>query len=347
MTSYYYCIDAVLKQAEKNQAAGDKVGTLISVSRDPCACSGQIDDCFVLANPVHMMHLDNGAAINELAQLLQEVPLYHLNMKLVLDEALSERHHNSAVLEALKDAFHGGALPETRSTEGGLRHLALEQMDTTTLSRIYMQFLTSLRRHKADFSFQRNILGRNMDPFLQQFDGFFEDGQGQIKSHILLAFGLRLDHDPHRPLESYTHNGQMVARKRNITEPHELVWAWLECDDYQQRRCRDLHRVMSLTSLPRMPNWVRLDIFRFLEMEAMKQSFAEKIINYDPDMNVLNGMLQLKRAIRMNAAGQIDEYLQQLLSQTINAHNPYSDAAQRFADAADIRKKEGHKIRMG
>ena len=25
MTSYYYCIDAVLKQAEKNEAAGNKI----------------------------------------------------------------------------------------------------------------------------------------------------------------------------------------------------------------------------------------------------------------------------------------------------------------------------------
>ena len=347
MTSYYYCIDAVLKQAEKNEAAGNKIGTLIPVNREPCACSGQIDDCFVLANPVHMMHLDDGAAVNELAQLLQEVPLYHLNMKLVLDEALAERQHNAAVHEALKDAFAGGALPDTQTADGGLRHPALEQMDTMTLSRIYTQFLMHLRRHKADFSFQRNILGRNLDPFLQQFDGFFEDGHGQIKSNILLAFGLRLDHDPHKPLESYTYNGQMAARKRNITEPHELVWAWLECDDYQQRRCRDLHRVMKLTSLPRMPNWVRLDVFRFLEMEAMKQSFAEKIVNYDPELSVLNGTLQLKRAIRMNAAGQIDEQLQQLLSQTINADSPYIDAAMRFADAADIRKKEGHKIRLG
>lgn len=347
MTSYYYCIDPVLRQAEKDEAAGIKTGALIPVSRDPCACNGLIDDCFVLANPVHMMHMDDGAAVDEMAQLLYEVPLYHLNMKLVLDEALTESQRNTAVREALQFAFEGGALPVMQPSSGGLRHPALEQMDTASLSRLYVHFLMNLRRHKADFSFQRNILGQNLDPFLQQFDGFFEDGQGQIKSNILLAFGLRLDHDPHKPLESYAQNGQMTVKKRNITEPHELLWAWLECDDYQQRRCRDIHRVMSLTSLPRMPNWVRLDVYSFLEMEAMKQSFAEKIVNNDPDMSVLNGTLQLKRAVRMNAAGQIDENLQQLLSQTINATSPYSDAAARFADAADIRKKEGHKIKLG
>ncbi len=346
MTSYYYCIDDVLKQAEKDQAAGEQSGALVPVSRDPCACSGQIDDCFVLTNPVHMMHLDNGAAVDELAELLQHVPQYHLNMKLVLDEALVESVRSTAVREALQHAFAGGALPAMEPSSS-LRHQALEQMDTATLSRIYILFLMTLRRQKADFSFQLNILGQNLDPFLQQFDGFFESGQGQIKSKILLAFGLRLDHDPHKPLESYSYNGQMAVKKKNITEPHELVWAWLECDDYQQRRCRDIHRVMSLKSLPRMPNWVRLDVYRFLEMEAMKQNFAEKIINSDPEMKVLEGTMQLKRAVRMNAAGQIDENLQQLLSQTINATTPYTDSAIRFADAAEIRTKEGRKIKLG
>lgn len=351
MTSYYYCIDPVLSQAEK----GSDTSTLITVSRDPCACQGHVDDCFVLANPVHILRLDDAVAVEELAQLMKDVPLYHFNMELVLDEALAERHRNKAVLDALNDAFNGAPLPQTLSAadpgsekfSGNLRHPVLEHMDTVDLSRIYVDFLLGLRRYKEDFSFQRNILGHHPDRFLAQFDGFFEDGQGKIRSNILLAFGLRLDHDPHKPLESYVHSGQMEARKKNILEAHELIWAWLECDNYQQRRCRDIHRVMSLTSLPRMPNWVRLDIFRFLEMEAMKQVFSEKLIASDSELSTLSGTLQLKRAIRMNAAGQVDECLQQLLGQTLNTGNSYSGAAARFVENASFREKESHKIKLG
>lgn len=351
MTSYYYCIDPVLTQAE----AGDHANALITVARDPRPCNGHVDDCFVLANPVHIIQLNEISAVDELAQLMHDVPLYHFNMELVLDEALAARHRNKAIMEALSSAFDGAPLPHTIETtdpsgekiSGNLRHPALEHMDTAALARIYVQFLMNLRRHKEDYSFQRNILGHHTDRFLQQFDGFFEEQQGQIRAHILLAFGLRLDHDPHKPLESYVHNGQMNARKKNISEAHELIWAWLECDDYQGRRCRDIHRVMSLTSLPRMPNWVRLDVFRFLEMEAMKQIFAGKLITSDPELHILDGTPQLKRAIRMNAAGQVDENLQQLMAQTINPGSSYSGAGTRFADAAAIREKESHKIKLG
>lgn len=351
MSSYYYCIDPILTQAEKDP----QTAVLIPVMREPVACTGHVDDCFVLANPVHIMHLEEPKAITELAQLMHEVPLYHFNMELVLDEALAERHKNKAVLDALNDAFEGAPLPNTLSgggpldekLSGNLRHPVIEHMDSTTLSRIYVNFLRNLKKHKDDFSFQRNILGQHTERFIQQFDGFFEDDRGQIRSNILLAFGMRLDHDPHKPLESYVHSGQMDARKKNITEAHELIWAWLECDDYQMRRSFDLHRVMSLSSLPRLPNWVRLDIFSFLAKEAMKQIFAEKLIGCDPDLSILQNVPHLKRTLRMNAAGQVDEFLQQLLAQTLNPGTGYAGAALRFAEAAAIREKESHKIKLG
>lgn len=349
MTSYYYCIDPVLAQTEKDEAVPErKARALITVSHEPCPCSGSIDDCFVLANPVHIMRLDDAMAVDELAQLMKDTPLYHFNMQLVLDEALTERHRNKSILEALTVAFENRSLPETNpvSDSEHLRHPSLKKMEAADLSRIYVQFLMRLRHYKEDFSFQRTILGQQPDHFLQQFDGFFEEGQGKILSHILLAFGLRLDHDPTKPRESYIHNGQTAAQRKNISDPHELIWAWLECDHYQQRRCRDVHRAMSLTSLPRMPKWVRIDIFHFLERESMKQVFAEKLVVLDPRLETLAGTPQIKRAMRMNAAGQLDENLQHLLAQTVKVE-PYSGAAARLADAAESRKKESHKIKLG
>lgn len=353
MTSYYFCMGPVLDQAEKDEAAaGQSAGGLITVSREPMACHGHIDDGFVLANPVHIMRLDDAMAVEELARLIADVPLYHFNMKLVLDEALTERHRNKSVQDALIDGFEGSDLPPTISkieAQAGshLRHPLLDDMDAESLSRVYVQFLMSLRRYKEDFSFQRNILGHHTDEFLKEFDGFFEEGLGKIRSRILLAFGLRNDHDPQKPLEGYVSRGQLEARKKNISEAHELVWAWAECDDYQHRRCLDVHRVMKLTTLPRLPNWVRMDIFRFHEMEAMKQVFAEKLVTIDPDMKVLEGALTLKRAIRLSAIGQVDGHIQQLMEKITNPSTIYADSALHFATSSALREKESHNIKLG
>lgn len=351
MTSYYYCIDSVLKET----AASVNTKTLVQVTKEPYACNGFVQDCFVLANPIHVMDLENPQSIDELSTLIKDIPLYHFNMELVLDEALAQRHRNPAILEALTDAFEGNHLPNTidtaQSTEenitGNLRHPVLEHMDVQELSRVYIKFLMNLKRSRDDFSFRRNILGQHTERFLEQFDGFFEENKGQIQASILLAFGMRIDHDPRKPLESYVQNGQNEARKKNIREPHEMVWAWLECDSYQKRRCLDIHRIMSIPDMPRLPNWVRMDIFNFLEKEAMKQIFAENIAKADPDFNILAGINDLKRAIRLNATGQVDESLQQLLGQTLNNTNSYSGAALKFASAAEARERESHKMKLG
>lgn len=348
MTSYYYCIDPVLRQAEEY---GNAIG-LIPVSKEPMLCTGFIDDCFVLANPAHIMRLDTMESVPDLAQLMKDVPLYHFNMELVLDEALAERYKNDSIHKALMEAFEGKPLPETIADQGdkpaeSLRHPALKQIAPDALGRIYINFLTRLERYQEDFGFKRNILGPTIDQFLSQFDGFLEDNHGQIRSNILLAFGLRIDHDPHKPLESYVHSGQMEARKKRISEPHELILAWVECDHYQGRRCHDIHRVMSLSHLPRQPNWVRLDIFRFLERESMKQIFAAKLIELDPDLAIVESMPLLKKALRMNAAGQVDPHIQELLAQAMKTGASYSGAALRFAEEAEDREKESHRVKLG
>lgn len=346
MTAYYYCIDPVLRHAE----SGETAQKLITVSRDPRPCNGHTDDCFVLSNPVHMLRMDESDAADNLAQLMKEVPLYHFNMELVLDEALSLSQTNNAIREALLQAFGRRALPVTQpvpdiADTDYLYHPDLRGISLAELSQIYIAFLLNLKRQKEEYSFQRNILRHHTQEFLQQFDGFFEEQKGQIRADILLAFGLRLDHDPHKPLENYINSGQQAARRKNISEPHELLWAWLECDNYQQRRSRDMHRVMSLTSLPRLPNWIRIDAFKLLEMEAMKQIFAEKMVLADPDLSVLRGALELKRAIRTNTLGRPAEELQQLTAEALKGETLYSGVGLKFCDAVDTRQKEARLIK--
>lgn len=343
MTSYYYCIDPVLAHAEEHQG---NTG-LITVSNEPVSCHGHREDSFVLANPIHILRLDDPMAGDHLGLLMQDVPLYRFNMQLLLDEALTVRARNKAVQAALHYAFGTMPLPETAVQQNGdsLRHPILESMDTATLSRLYIDFLMTLRRHKEDFSFQRNILGAQTDSFLSQFDGVFEENKGQIRSDILLAFGVRTDHNPHKPFDSYVPSGQANARSKNMNEPHELLWAWLECDQYQARRARDLHRVMGLSSLPRLPNWVRMDIYGLMEREAMKNVFAERIVKADPALALLTVCPALKEAVRNSADGQINDDIHGLLAQLSPKRPPYAGIGLHFHDEAAIRHKEAHDIK--
>ena len=343
MTSYYYCIDAVLKHAETDAA---RTATLIPVSKTPISCNGHREDGFVLANPLHMLRMDDPLASAHLAQLIHEVPLYHFNLKLLLDEALSVGARNPTVAEALAYAYGNIKLPPLSADQfdGQLRHPQLDDMDIPTLSRIYIDFLMRVRRHKEDFSFQRNILGGKCESFLQQFDGIFEENKGQIRSDILLAFGIRADHDPHKPFDRYVAHGQSSARHMKINEPRELLWAWLESDHYQARRAHDLNRVMGLTTLPRRPNWVRMEIYALMEREAMKNVFAERYLKNDPDYTLLEASPLLKEAISIIAQGQIADAIHTLYELVSPQHPPYDGAGLRFYEAALQRVKESHNI---
>ena len=343
MTSYYYCIDPVLRHAETH----NDHAILISVSKSAVSCNGHREDGFVLSNPLHMLRMDDPLASAHLAQLIGEVPLYHFNLKLLLDEALSVAARNPAVLQALSYAFGNIKMPQTVSEpfDGQLRHPQLDQLDIPTLSRIYVDFLMRVRRHKEDFSFQRNILGAENSSFLEQFDGIFEENKGQIRSDILLAFGIRADHDPHKPFDRYVANGQTTARSMKIVEPHELLWAWMESDQYQARRAHDVHRVMGLTSLPRLPNWVRMDIYCLMEREAMKNVFAERYIQNDPAHGLLTHCPTLREAIQQSAQGRINEDIHALLDLLTAAQPSYDGAGLRFHQKAGTREKESHSIR--
>ncbi len=353
MVSHYYTIGSVLDLIAQHPEPEERQNLLVPVSHSPASLPGNADDGFVITStPPHIMDLDNPGTAHELAQMMKDTPLYHFNMELVLDEALSARHNNNVVRDALEKAFAGQALPQTmplpdspmENLSGSLRHPMLEHMDTLTLAKVYLSFLKNLRRHHEEFGFQRNILGKHADPFLSQFDGFVSATQGQVRADFLLSFGLRLDHDPHKPLESYVHSGQMQAMKMRANDPYEIALAWLECDQYQSRRCADIDRVMKVKGLPRQPNWVRIDMFRFLEKEAMKQHFAELLAGIDPDLKIAGGLPHLKRALRANAAGQIEESMQQLLSQVLNADTAYAGAAARFHEGAAQRQKESNRL---
>ncbi|PJB69102.1 MAG: hypothetical protein CO093_11295 [Alphaproteobacteria bacterium CG_4_9_14_3_um_filter_47_13] len=351
----YYCINDVFDKIEPLKENEHRFQTLVSVSTTMPECCIAPEDVFMLSSSPKMLDLTTTENAWQLAHLIEDIPLYNINMELVLDEALAERHKNSKIAYALEQAFENRPLPNTLKIadkdgdeifSGDLRHPMLEHLDKLELCRIYIAFLKFLDRDDSHYSFEKNILGKHISSFLDRFDGYITPYNGKIKALILIAFGMRCDHDPGKPMEIYVQGGKKSAQNMNITEPQELIWAWLESDHYQLRRCRDLDRVMRSRGLPKIPNWVKTDVFSCLEKEAMKQVFAESLAQKTHDFALLKNTKHLLRAMQTNAQGHVDETLQQLLSQILSQGTGYAGAAAKFAENAEKRAAEAKKINL-
>ncbi|MCB9989950.1 MAG: hypothetical protein H6867_01055 [Rhodospirillales bacterium] len=349
----YYCINETLDMLD---AMGDRTGlkTMIPVSTTPPECGGHKEDAFALSSSPKLLDLRKNEAPDLLARVLEDVPLYNINLELILDEALAERHKNTQVETAMGRAFGSQPMPNALKQShaghddisGGLLHPMLGHSDRVELCRIYIEFLKALGRKHEHYDFEKNILGKHTERFTEYYDGFISIYDGKVRAEILLAFGHRLDHDPAKPMESYTESGQKRAGKMRIEEERELIWAWLEADHYQMRRCHDLDRIFHVEGLPKVPNWVRADIFSLLEREAMKQFFAESLMRKDPTLPHLANTPALQKAIQDNARGHVDEAIQQLMSQTLSPGTAYAGAAHRFAEQAQKRALEGKRAAL-
>jgi hypothetical protein len=346
--SVYFCLDDLLDAVSNGPPGTSALDRFIPVTTTIPSCQGYREDALSLSSQPKMLDLNEHKGIYQLASLIEEVPLYQINLELLLDSALMQRHFNKLVDQALHDAFEGQPLPQTlekenaeaEALEGTLSHPMLGHLDKVALCKIYVNFMKNLPHGHEDFSFARHVIGRHPEPFRERFSGYVFGQQGEVKADILIGFGVRVDFDPRRQIENYVENGRAKATLMRIHEKNEFLWAWLEADHYQMRRCHDIDRIMSLNGLPRIPNWVRTDIFNGLEKEAMKQVLAIRLIEEDPSLSLLSRHPAIRRAIEASAQGQIDESLQQLMAQTLTADTVYAGSADRFYRNALERVKE-------
>ena len=84
-----------------------------------------------LASRPQLLDLTDPKACYLLAQLLEDVPLYNINLEILIDDILSQRHLDKLVAHAITTAFMGAALPAAVSdaTDGGLQHPAIGDID--------------------------------------------------------------------------------------------------------------------------------------------------------------------------------------------------------------------------
>jgi hypothetical protein len=347
--SVYFCLDDLIEAVLEDPDQPIRMNVFVPVRTTMPECNDQRDDASVLSSQPNILDLIELRGLHQLAGLLDEIPLYQINMELLLDTILTARHHNNLVAKALEQAFEGQALPNTLkkgdgtlrdSLDGSLMHPMLGHLDKATLAKIYVNFMRALTHGHEEFSFEKYVIGTHIDPFSELFSGVVCGETGHVRADILIGFSQRVDFDSRRHPENYVENGRSQATLMRIQEKHELLWAWLEADHYQMRRCFDIDRMLTLKGLPRIPNWTRSDIFRCLEKEAMKQVFAARLIAEDPRLSLLPTQNAIRKNIESCAQGQIDEGLQQLLGQTLTSGTPYSGSAARFYSRAIERARE-------
>lgn len=351
----YFCINEVLDVLENIKDEDSWSTSLIPVYVHEPDHIEHIEDIFMLSSSPKLLYLHSEDAPSQLATLVEAVPLYQINLELVLDEILAERHNNALIQKILEPIFANEPMPDTlerpqkdeNSPEGGLRHPVLAHMDKAELCRIYLSFLKEYRSFPETkgndqdvYGFERRILGKQTERFFEYFGGFIFSFTGKIKSDIAIGFGIRADHELHKaePIDSYVETGRKKAASMKITEPRELLLAWLEADRYQMRRCRDINRLLTMKNLPRIPNWLRTDTLKLIEKEAMKQRFALRIV--DSDAVLTDNMPKVGEAVKAGADGKVDDLLQRLVSEIFTPGSGYSGTAGKFLEMAAVREKE-------
>lgn len=352
--SVYFCLDDLLETLVQTPGENADLDLFVPVSTTPASCNDHREDALTLSSSPKLLDLNDSKSAYLLASLVDEVPLYQINLELLVDAILTERHNNQKIAQAIAVAFGGTPLPQTLEQAaddnapdilpndliGSLRHPMIGHLDKATLAKIYLSFMQALTHGHEHFSFERHILGQHLAPFKERFDGYVFANGGKVRAAILLGFSTRNDYDPRKPLESYVDSGLKKAEAMQITEMREMIWAWLEADHYQLRRCHDLDRVLTLKGLPRMPNWIKTDIFNCLEKEAIKQVLSQRIVEQNRALSLLQNAPHIKKAIETNAAGHVDEFLQQMLAQTLGNDTQYARAADKFYTRALDRARE-------
>lgn len=349
----YFCMDHMLEAALQGDDFSIQPNALVPVYVKAPDCKAPRQDTLILSSQPKLLNLNDPSGVYQFAALLEEVPLYHINLELLLDRALTVRHENNLVAKALERSFEGQTLPNTLAKEkgssrdpleGSLQHPMLGHLDRSVLCKIYINFVRALPHGHDEFSFENHVLGSQINPFRERFSGYIAGQTGKVRADILIGFGMREDFDPRSQLENYVENGRAQATLMRINEKKELLWAWLEADNYQMRRCHDIDRMLSLKGLPRIPNWTRSDIFKCLEKEAMKQVLAIRLIEQDPTLSCLPAHPAIRKTIEASAQGQIDEALKQLPAQILNTGAAYSGSAGRFHLRARERERESRSL---
>lgn len=331
------------------------VRTLVPVTTEvpPSSDTPSAWMCVRETNELKLCDLDTPAGRDALASIIDKTSLYRLAMELRIDSVLLHAKDDNARSRAVAQAFAPEDVPEMvvdnvakqYSFVGTLKHPSIASFSSLQLLELYLRLYGPAMPESSSISMHlANIVEPYASNLLSHVDGIMWRGRGVVRMDALIYGAERADHDPAITYESYVTRGRQAAEKLHSTDAMSLFAAWLSAEDVQAHLCRSIDNVLSLPDLKRLPRWVRADVFRILEREAMKQVFAERLLEHIDDMPTLKRQSELFEPIKLNANGDVSPLIQQLLNQTLAVDGNYSGGAAAFAQGADKRRKLAVKL---
>ena len=296
-----------------------------------------------------ILDLDTQRGREEFASMIESIPLYRINLELLIDRVLLQAKTSATRLKAVQAAFAPDDVPESVSDtmaekyafSGVLHHPAIASRTSLVLLDLYLRLYGPAMPEHAGISDHMDALMNGYHTRMMRIcDGFLWRGQGVVRLDKLVYDAQRADHDPSITFESYVARGQEAAKTIGSNDAKSLLAGWLAAERVQEKLCRDIDAVLSLPDIRRLPRWVRSDVFRVLEREAMKQVFAETLIEHFSDLPDIRRSRLIAEPVEANAKGEVSPLLQQLLNQTLAAEAKYSGSALLFATQAKQRRDE-------
>jgi hypothetical protein len=343
VSNIYFCINKVFDALDNacDKSLHDNV--VVTVFREKPQEIDYSEDLFFIGDSDRFIDLTAGNAQTQLTDLIEAVSLYHVNLELIIDYILSDGDVDEGVLKGIKSSFPGGDLPSKVKIidNEGLRHPSIGYMAKADLCKIYLDFLKNEHIDRSKYSFEKNILGKHIEPLLNKFDGFISFANSMVRANFLIDCGIRIDHEGvvDRQVGGYVDMGRKKASEVDVGDTNILLQSWLEADHYQMRRCMDIDRFFNITDNPqKVPEWARLDTLKLIEKEAMKQFFAEHLVSCESEITATTPLI--KGAIEKGAGKEVDGFLQKLVSEVLSTKSVYSGSAGNFAEVARRRREE-------
>lgn len=339
-----------------SDASGDRAGQIVPVTTAAPEVSDTPPSPYLAAgNAAGLMLIDLDTADGKqvFAKLFKDIPLYRISLELMIDKALLAAQKDSDRAAGVRKAFSPDDPPESTTDpisdkyafEGSLHFPVIANRSNDELLDLYLKlFGPAMPAHKDVHTHLMAILGNHPERLLENFDGFLWRGFGWARLDRLVYDAERIDNDPGITFESYVTRGRSAAQAFAVADPQAQLAAWINAERVQKDLCRDIDNILRLPDIRRLPRWVRADVFRVLEREAMKQVFAEDLVRHFTDWPDLRRARILSEAIEINAKENVSPLVQQILNQTLSADARYEGAAGAFVMQADRRFAEAQRL---
>jgi hypothetical protein len=290
----------------------------------PITTSAVMGEDVLAAGPdLRLLHLVEAQGTEALATLLEEAPLYRINLEMLLDTALLARAREPHLAALLEDAYAPDALPGTLPHPPGagpehLRHPMLAHMHPGALARFYAGFIARLAESGAEeaglleaYGFA-HVLHKNRTRLLEHWDGYTQGPRGAAALAPLLLTAQR----PEDSAEGL---------------PSDPMDCYLDLTLRQYHRAQTVDRVLSLGLGPKAPAWVLEDVRTLLAWEEQKRAAAQDLARVGAHRKA--GAALTAAIERDSTGGHVSPVLTRLVAETLGAgvgHPPYSGSAGAF-----------------